>query len=589
MPATYFLATDDPDLLRAWWVLVPAGRQVITLADWGTVVLAPGIPTIVVVDVLVQDRLPAPLRGAPTIVVGEPGSAALERVRAAGTARLLLSYDESRGRLGSLLPLLEEIADGAAALRAAEETMRKGVSAPVRLPSPDRQDSWHELDPVLEKLGSADGVVDEVRRLFRSQLHVSTVHYFRRGGGGFHALDTDFECASTDPLCGLWSRQPVVIDGAEWPVGLNPGDQVAILQRMNQWGARLLVPVHENGALRGFFSVGVRDDGTPFSARDRETAVALARLFRRLSGHSERLHALTEQNERWRLAEHYLPNVLLLGADDAIPKHLPAAVRTLIMDARASGDARTLVPGPDQPFRGRAGRVAGSDGVWVHWEDASADVRDLLQRQRSDRLALLHDLALTLNHELGNALVSLAALRHRPGAETSSPVLLAAIQRDIANLEAMNRHLASIPTFSEAAPEEADVRVLLRNVAQRAGVQLEPTGPSVMLAVVPKLLEFALEWIIESVAENRPELGKRDLTLRLRAGGTGDQLTAQISIKGPKLALEGVLPAPGPDDVPSHGRVSVFIAKEIIRLHGGELRANQTTLGSEILIAVRNW
>jgi hypothetical protein len=225
----------------------------------------------------------------------------------------------------------------------------------------------------------------------------------------------------------------------------------------------------------------------------------------------------------------------------------------------------------------------------VHWEDASQELREVLQKQRSARLALLHDIALTLNHELGNALVSLAALRHNPGAETNSPVLLAAIKRDIASLESINRHLASIPTFSEVAPEGADVRALLREVGRKTGVAVDGNGPSVTLSIVPKLVDFALESIVESIAENRQELGKKDLSLRLRASGEGEQLTAQILIKGSRLALEGIWPQPEPGDAPSNGRISVFVAKEIVRLHGGDIRANQTTLGTEISITLRNW
>ena len=88
-------------------------------------------------------------------------------------------------------------------------------------------------------------------------------------------------------------------------------------------------------------------------------------------------------------------------------------------------------------------------------------------------LGIMHDIALTLNHELGNALVSLATLRHNPGAEINSPVLLAAIERDIASLETINRHLASIPTFSEVVPEETDLRALVREVGRRTGVMVE--------------------------------------------------------------------------------------------------------------------
>jgi hypothetical protein len=288
------------------------------------------------------------------------------------------------------------------------------------------------------------------------------------------------------------------------------------------------------------------------------------------------------------LAEHYLPNLLVLGTDEPIPKHVPPAIRSLIADVRVTRETRRMTPTIEQPFRAQAG-VSETLGVWVYWEDASAEVREASQRQRSARLALLHDIALTLNHELGNALVSLAALRFNPNAEGGSGVLSTAVKRDIASLESINRHLASIPTFSEVVPEETDIRALMRDLSRRSGVNFESSGAPVVLTVVPKLLDFALESILESIAENRPELGKRDLAVRLRTIGENDRMTAMLAIRGPKLALEGIWPPTEPGDAPSHGRISVFVAKEIIRLHGGDIRASQNTLGAEISISLGNW
>ena len=133
MPATYVLATEDPELLRAWWVLIPPGRQVLTLEELAPPsVVPPGIPTVVILDASVVDRLPAALRSSPTIAVGEPGSSALDRARNLGPAKVVLSYDESRTRLAPLLPLVEELAERGAALDVVTERTRRiqpGTSA----------------------------------------------------------------------------------------------------------------------------------------------------------------------------------------------------------------------------------------------------------------------------------------------------------------------------------------------------------------------------------------------------------------------------------------------------------------------------
>jgi len=317
--------------------------------------------------------------------------------------------------------------------------------------------------------------------------------------------------------------------------------------------------------------------------------VFFARLLRQFLERSTEVDRLVRKHERWRKGEKYFPNLLILDPEEAPPRHLPLIVRTVAGEARQSHDTKRVLPAAHQPYRVSAGIIAENDCVWVCWEDASAELRERNHRERLDRLTLLHDLALTLNHELGNSLVSLIALRHNPGAETNSPVLLGAIKRDIANLETINRHLASIPTFREVDPEPADLRSLLQELGQKMNIVVDAGSQAIALSVVPTLVEFGLQAILDSVVENRPDLGKRGLSVQLRASGEGDQLTALIAIKGERLELEGIVPTPEPGSIPSQGRIGVFIAKEIIRLHGGEIISGPGVEGPEILISIRSW
>ena len=41
-------------------------------------------------------------------------------------------------------------------------------------------------------------------------------------------------------------------------------DGSSVRQRIRQWAARLLVPMHENGRIQGFIALGVRDDGQTY-------------------------------------------------------------------------------------------------------------------------------------------------------------------------------------------------------------------------------------------------------------------------------------------------------------------------------------
>jgi hypothetical protein len=64
-------------------------------------------------------------------------------------------------------------------------------------------------------------------------------------------------------------------------------------------------------------------------------------------------------------------------------------------------------------------------------------------------------------------------------------------------------------------------------------------------------------------------------------------LTALLSVKGKNLELEGILPEPSNGAVPNQGRLGVFLAKEILRLHQGEIHAGPGMEGTEILISLR--
>jgi len=80
----------------------------------------------------------------------------------------------------------------------------------------------------------------------------------------------------------------------------------------------------------------------------------------------------------------------------------------------------------------------------------------------------------------------------------------------------------------------------------------------------------------------------RELALQVRSTGEGAERTALLSVKGKRLELEGILPEPSANAVPNQGRLAVFIAKEIIRLHHGEIHAGPGLEGTEILISLRS-
>jgi hypothetical protein len=140
----------------------------------------------------------------------------------------------------------------------------------------------------------------------------------------------------------------------------------------------------------------------------------------------------------------------------------------------------------------------------------------------------------------------------------------------------------------EAPIEPVDVRELAQAIGHSTGVRVEVGPDPVVLTGSRKLLDFALRSFLATIIENRRDLGVTEMALQVRSTGAKSELTALFSIKGRQLELEGILPEPVEDGVPNQGRISVFLAKEILRLHRGEIHAGPGLEGTEILLSLRS-
>ena len=154
--------------------------------------------------------------------------------------------------------------------------------------------------------------------------------------------------------------------------------------------------------------------------------------------------------------------------------------------------------------------------------------------------------------------------------------------------EGLASRLVVMQTLDELTPVKVDLREVVQGIGQAIGVKVEVGPDPVSISAAKELLEFALRSLVETITENRGELGGKDLSLQVRSTGTGSELTALLSLKGRNLELEGILPEPVVGAVPNQGRMGVFLAKEILRLHHGEIHAGPGMEGTEILISVRS-
>ncbi len=592
MPTLVVLATTDQELAEAWGCQLPPDCNVLRLGSQPIPGGAsPAFAAVVVLDAAAEELLPANLVRCPTIDVGEPRSSPFAQARLTGRARVYLSYEESAARLREFLPLVEELADKQFMLELLVEKSKRAEAAKpaARLVSGvDAAELWDFIEGAVENLDTRDRLITEFRRASRHLLHASHTVFFLREADGFRADRGTSFFAADDPLVAWLETHPAVIDGTAWEGPADPVAELAVRNRLALWGARLLVPVHDNGRLLGLIALGVRDDGQAYDEADRSRAVFFARLLRHCLAKSSQLSRLSLLAEQSTLGARYLPSTLVLGADESAPRHVPLVVRDLIGQARRARQVCRAAPSEGQPFRACAGLIAETGGVWAFWEEASAEVHDTAARQRAGRRGLLRDLALTLSHELGNALVSLATLRHITADKPPPASLLETARTDVAKLEALNRQLGLMMTLHEADALPVDMREVARQVGDTLGLHVEVGPDPVRLAVAKDLVEFSLRSLIESVAENRPADGVNALTLQVRSSGSGPELTALLSLKGQRLELEGILPEPTDGSIPNQGRLGVFLAKEILRLHHGEIHAGPGLEGTEILISFRS-
>ncbi|HWA11343.1 MAG TPA: hypothetical protein VG838_18030 [Opitutaceae bacterium] len=598
MSTTFILATTDLQLAAAWEAQIPADQPIVRLFSAAhQPVTQPGLSAVVVLDASSEPSLPSSLVRCPTIYVGEPRSLPFEQARLAARARVFLDYEESTHRLAEFLPLMGELAakESMISLMVDKDKGRRaeisGSRPPMRPPSnvgTETAELWDFLEGAVDSIDSRDRLLGEFRRASRYLLRASHAVFFLRDGDGFRADRGTSFFPNDDPLVAYLESHPAVIDGANWDGPADPMAELAVRNRLAMWGARLLAPIHDNGRLLGLIALGVRDDGQPYDESDRVRTVCVARLLRQFLNKSLQLGRLQIFANQATLGAKYLPSTLILAPEETVPRHVPLVVRDLIGRVRRTREVSRATPGEGQPFRASAGLVAETGGVWVFWEEASSEVHDAASRRRVARMGLLRELALTLSHELGNALVSLATFRQVSETTPLPPAMLATIKADIVKLEGLSSRLAVMQTLDELVATKVDLRELAQGIGAALGVKVEVGPDPVAISAARELLDFALRSLVETITENRGELGGRDLVLQVRSTGTGKELTGLLSLKGKHLELEGILPEPVVGAVPNQGRMGVFLAKEILRLHHGEIHAGPGMEGTEILISVRS-
>ena len=601
MPATLILTTLDPALESAWKKQLLA-REPATFArpaDLQRELLRPG-SRVWITDINDPRTRLATGAGTLVILVGEPHSLPFEQARQNRAARLFLGFDESRTRLAESVNLLEEIADKNSQLQTALERSRRSEPPFPResvAPAPaESAESWDFLESALAHLSDRPRLLDEFRRAGRYILKSGKVLFFFRHFDAFVSDDEAHRCDAGHPLS-LWLEEhPAVLDFTQWPGTDDPALDAPIRQQLQSWGARLLVPLHAHGQLLGWMALGPRADGAPYREADKFRAVLHGRLLERCLERSAQLTELARAETTSALHAKHLPGARLVSRAELADTDLPVEVRAVASEALHTG--KTIIQPARAPFRYRvsAGPAPEIDGVWVLWEDAVLEIERIRGELEQHRRELFRNLGLTLSHELSNPLVSLVTFTQLLTRDSGSPapsgaVALAtelSLATEVQKLQRLSEHAILLGEIAQPVAQSVDLNKLLTELATARGLALRFSEEPLVFSVDPNLLRFAFGAILDAVAANRPDEGARNLIFTLRTAGADAQRTAIVTIEGKNLELDGTLPLPVPGATPNQGRLSVFLAREILRLHGGTLHAGPGLKGTDIQISFGN-
>lgn len=599
MPATLILTSLDPALEAAWKSqLHPREPAVFARpADLQRELLRPG-SRVWITDINDPRTRLATGAGTLVILVGEPHSLPFEQARQNRAARLFLGFEESRTRLTEAVGLLEEIADKNSQLQSALERTRRSEPPFPREPAApapaEAVESWDFLESALAHLDDRPRLLDEFRRAGRYILKSGKVVFFFRQLDAFVSDDEAHRCSAGHPLS-LWLEEhPAVLDFNQWPGIDDPALDAPIRQQLQSWGARLLIPLHAHGQLLGWMALGPRADGAPYRESDKFRAVLHGRLLERCLERSAQLADLARADTAAALHRKYLPGARVLSRAEIAAADLPVEVRATASEALHRGRTVTQPARAPHRFRVTAGPAPEVDGVWVVWEEATPEIERIRAEMEQHRRELFRNLGLTLSHELSNPLVSLVTFAQLLSRDSSAPQPSGAatlarevsLATEVQKLQQLSEHATLLGEIAAPVAAPVDLNTLLTELAAARGLATRFSEEPLIFSVDPRLLRFAFGAILDAVAANRPDEGVAGLVFTLRTTGADARRTAIVTIEGRHLELDGTLPLPEPGNTPNQGRLSVFLAREILRLHGGSLHAGPGVKGTDIQISL---
>lgn len=593
MSALFLIASRDGALIASWSQQLPEGSTVrILKINTNSAGIDFALPCVLLVDSSQLSQFSELTQLVPTIIIGAsldfPAFETLPKHRFS----LLLTHDESLAKLRLFTTLFAQYAEQSALVSLLTKRAERRQVLHTQQPSTystyhGSSNPWGLLDSALENVTSKGHLFTNFGWIYRQQFGTSRITFLFRDSKGFSNHEATISLADTDPIVDYLTHNPSVIDGIHWPVEPAPIVELATRNWLALLSAKILIPIQVNGGLLAIVGCGPRRDGIAYDDCNKQEIAAISRILYCLMNWYDRIEVLNRDIEKRRLQDMLRPKIEILRRGDNLPPSLPLVVRAIASSILAKREPEESFPTLDQPLRVKGGVLEDSGDIWVSWEDVSSEVYRMHSMARAERIAMLKEISLTLNHEIGNALVSLAMLE-KP--MLALPVSLRnAIQVDVRRLTVLNDQMVQLAGIAEANIASVDMRDFVIALGEKYKMRIESPPLPVILHIAPKLVEFALDSIVAAIVENRSDILDPDLFIQLVAVGISLPIKALIAIRGPKLELEGILPSDGTNSVPNHGRISLFVAKEILKLHGGSIHSGPGIEGSEILISVQRW
>lgn len=586
------LATCDTSLRDSWRKQLRSDSMVVDLsiANNSAFYQLPSGNGILICDLSESGLRSLALWQGLAICVGEPGSQPYEQTKVAANSRLCISYNESLVRLRDLVNVVSEANLLLVPQSAADMRLHPPFenSPPKPTNSIDSAEVLDFAECALEAVGERNLILVEVRRLIRKLLRPSSVRFFIKDGNSYISDCRSYSLDISDKMVLHCEKNPTIMDGLNWPSSVDQFARSEIQGRMVLLEAKLVVPVCNFRALEAIIMLSSRQDGFSYTDSDRICASKIARIMGRL------LEVNQSSRELKRLHEHSLglnklfPSYLVLEPGDELPRLAPAVVKDLIGRVRRTGGEQRILPGVGQPFRARAALDIPTQRIYAYWENCMADVRNLEDADIDERSEFLKNLALSLNHELGNALVPFAVLEHGPFEFRDGDVLGKSVKNNIKYLTLLNARIAQISEFLTESKTICDIREVVKAPCSDLGVNLEVGPEPVLIGCFPQLFTAAVSAVIEALVEARDRDPEGALILKVDSAVGPDEKIGLISLRGRGLRLAGVLPDSLEDGIPTQGKVLMLIVREIIKLHKGSLQFGPGIEGCELWISIKS-